>query len=130
MDNMTEWLLRHFVRDHENIQDAAVRTASGKLAGWVGLACNLLLVTGKLAAGFFAGSVAIIADGLNNFSDAAGSVIALAGFKAAARAADEEHPFGHGRFEYIAGLAVAVMVLVIGIELGKSESKFAVPEGR
>lgn len=117
---MTEWLLRHFVKDHENIQDAAVRSACGRLAGLVGIVCNLLLVAGKLTVGSVSGSVSIIADGLNNLSDAASSVIALVGFKVAARTADKEHPFGHGRFEYIAGLAVAVMILVIGIELGQS----------
>ncbi len=117
---MTEWLLRHFVKDHENIQDDAVRSACGRLAGLVGIVCNLLLVAGKLTVGSVSGSVSIIADGLNNLSDAASSVIALVGFKVAARTADKEHPFGHGRFEYIAGLAVAVMILVIGIELGQS----------
>lgn len=117
---MTEWLVRRFVRNSNCIGDASVRTAYGTLAGWVGIVCNLLLVIGKLAVGFFSGSVAIVADGLNNLSDAASSIIALIGFKIAARKADREHPFGHGRYEYISGLVVAVMVLLIGIELGKS----------
>lgn len=117
---MTEWLVRRFVKNHHSIGDASVRTAYGSLAGWVGIACNLLLVAGKLTIGFFSGSVAIAADGLNNLSDAASSIVALVGFKIAARKADREHPFGHGRYEYISGLVVAVMVLLIGIELGKS----------
>ncbi|HQP24730.1 MAG TPA: cation diffusion facilitator family transporter [Smithellaceae bacterium] len=117
---MTEWLLRHFIKNNENITDTTVRTAYGSLAGRVGIVCNLVLVAGKLTAGFFSGSVSIMADGLNNLSDAASSVITLAGFKIASKTADKEHPFGHARFEYIAGLTVAVMVLVMGIELGKS----------
>lgn len=120
---MTELLLRCFIKNHDRIGDAAVRTAYGSLAGWVGIVCNLLLVAGKLAVGFFSGSVAIIADGLNNLSDAASSIVALVGFKVAARKADREHPFGHGRYEYMSGLVVAVMVLLIGIELGKSSFK-------
>ncbi len=117
---MTAWLLRRFVKNYENVKDAKVRTACGGLAGRVGIVCNLLLVAGKLAAGFVSGSVSIMADGLNNLSDAASSIITLVGFRLASKTADKEHPFGHARFEYIAGLSVAVMVLVMGIELGKS----------
>ncbi len=117
---MTEWLLSHFVKDYKNTQDAKVRTAAGGLAGRVGIFCNLLLVVGKLFAGFLTGSVAIMADGLNNLSDAASSIITLIGFKFASKEADKEHPFGHARIEYLAGLTVAVLVLVMGIELGKS----------
>lgn len=120
VNNMTQWLLRLFVKDYQNIKDTAVRTALGSFAGWVGIFCNLLLVAGKVAVGLAAGSVSVIADGLNNLLDAAGSIIALFGFKLAAKEPDEEHPFGHGRYEYIAGLAVSVLVLVVGIELGRS----------
>lgn len=120
---MTEWLLRLFVRNYDQVDNPAVRTAYGSLAGWVGIASNGLLVVAKLAVGFLSGSVAIIADGLNNLSDAASSIISLLGFKIAAREADREHPFGHGRYEYLSGLVVAALVLVIGIELGKSSIK-------
>ncbi|NLW17438.1 MAG: cation transporter [Firmicutes bacterium] len=120
---MTEWLLRRFVKDYDRLEDAEVRTAYGSLAGWVGIASNLLLVAAKLLIGFLSGSLAIIADGLNNLSDAASSIVSLLGFKIAAREADREHPFGHGRYEYISGSVVAVMVFLIGIELGKSSIK-------
>jgi len=117
---MTDWLLRLFVKNYECTDDPAVRTAYGSLSGWVGIVSNGLLVAAKLLVGLLSGSVAIIADGLNNLSDAASSLISLLGFKIAAREADRQHPFGHGRYEYIAGLVVAALVLVIGIELGKS----------
>ncbi|MDL2323988.1 cation diffusion facilitator family transporter [Ruminococcaceae bacterium OttesenSCG-928-A16] len=117
---MTQWLTRHFVKDYNNAEDPAVRTSYGKMAGWVGIFCNLLLFGGKIAVGLLSGSIAITADAVNNLSDASSSIVTLLGFKLAAKPADNEHPFGHARIEYIAGLAVAVMVLVIGIELGKS----------
>lgn len=117
---MTAWLLHYFVTDYENVKDTKVRSAYGRLAGWVGIVCNLLLVAGKLAVGFISGSVAVIADGLNNLSDAASSIITLVGFRLASKKADKEHPFGHARFEYLAGLTVAVLVLVMGFELAKS----------
>ncbi len=117
---MTAWLLQHFIKDYENANDTKVRSATGRLAGWVGIGCNLLLVAGKMAVGFVSGSVAVIADGLNNLADAVSSVVTLAGFKLASKQADKEHPFGHARFEYIAGLTVAVLVLVMGFELGRS----------
>lgn len=117
---MIKWLLHLFVKDHQNTKDPAVRTAIGSFAGWVGIFCNLFLVAGKMAVGLASGSISVIADALNNLLDAVSSVIALIGFKIAAKKADKEHPFGHGRYEYISGLAVAVLVLVVGIELGKS----------
>ncbi len=117
---MTELLLRLFVKDAQNLASPVVRAACGRLAGWVGIVCNLLLALGKLAAGFFSGSIAVTADALNNFSDASSSVITLLGFRLAQKPADEEHPFGHARFEYIAGLAVALFVMLIGIELAQS----------
>lgn len=116
---MTQWLVRFFVKDYEDIKNPKVHTAYGQLAGWVGIVCNLLLASAKLLASMLSGSLAIVADAVNNFSDAASSVITLVGFKLAAKPADKEHPFGHARFEYIAGLAVAILVLVIGVELGR-----------
>lgn len=117
---MTQLLIRLFVKNYRQAEDPAVRTSYGKLAGCVGIFCNLLLALGKFAAGTVFGSIAIVADALNNLSDASSSVISLLGFKLAAKPADNDHPYGHARYEYLAGLAVAVMILVIGVELAKS----------
>ena len=117
---MTQLLLRLFVKDYRNTEDPKVRGAYGKLAGVVGIVCNLLLFAGKLIAGLLSGSVAITADAVNNLSDASSSLVTLLGFKLAERPADEEHPYGHARLEYLSGLAVAALILVIGVELGKS----------
>lgn len=117
---MTETLVRLFVKNSRDTTDPGVRTAYGNLASWVGIFCNLLLCAGKFLAGTLSGSISIAADAVNNLSDASSSVVSLIGFKLGARPADDEHPYGHARFEYLAGLAVAVMVLVIGVELLKS----------
>ncbi len=106
-----------------------VRQKCGTRAGVVGIVLNALLCMGKLAAGLLTGSVAIVADAFNNLSDAASSVITLVGFRLAAQAADEEHPFGHGRMEYLAGLVVSMAILLMGFELGKtSVEKLLHPE--
>ncbi len=117
---MDKLLVRLFVKDPENLKNPAVRAAYGRMCGLVGIVCNLFLVAGKFLAGILSGSISITADAVNNLSDAASSIITLAGFRLAAKPADTHHPFGHARFEYISGLAVAVLVMVIGIELGKS----------
>ena len=117
---MTQWLLNHFIKDNKNTKDNAVRVAIGSLAGWVGIFCNLLLVVGKATVGLVSGSVSVTADALNNLLDAVSSIILLIGYKISSKQADEEHPFGHGRYEYISGFIVAVLILVVGIELGKS----------
>ena len=117
---MTNFLLRHFIKNSENVQDPKVRAAYGNLSGIVGILCNLLLFLGKLIAGTLSGSVSITADAVNNLSDASSSVVTLVGFKLAEKPADEDHPYGHARFEYIAGLMVAAMILIIGFELAKS----------
>lgn len=117
---MTETLVRLFIKNSRDTTNPAVRAAYGNLASWVGIFCNLLLCAGKFLAGTLSGSISIAADAVNNLSDASSSVVSLVGFKLGARPADEEHPYGHARFEYLAGLAVAVMVLVIGVELLKS----------
>lgn len=98
----------------------ASRTASGRLAGIVGIGANALLFAAKLTVGALSGSVSITADALNNLSDASSSVVTLLGFKLAEKPADEDHPFGHARYEYLSGLAVAVMILFIGFELAKA----------
>ena len=117
---MTDLLLRLFVRHPEKKDDPRTRAAVGKLSGAVGIACNLLLSVGKMIAGALSGSMSITADALNNLSDAASSIVTLLGFKLAEKPADADHPYGHARFEYLSGLAVAVLILFIGFELGKS----------
>ena len=126
---MTNLLLRLFVRDYTNTDDPKVRGAYGKLSGIVGIICNLLLCAGKLTVGILSGSVSITADAVNNLSDASSSLVTLIGFKLAERPADDEHPYGHARIEYLTGLAVAALILVIGVELGKSSiEKIIYPE--
>ena len=117
---MTNWLLRTFVRNSEDLEDSKVRAAVGQLAGIVGILCNILLFAGKLAVGLFTGSVSITADAMNNLSDATSSVVTMLGFRLAERPADEDHPFGHARYEYLSGLAVSALILIIGVELGKT----------
>ena len=116
----TNLILRLFIKDRRNPKSPAVRTAIGKLAGFVGIGCNLLLFGGKLILGILCGSVSVIADALNNLTDAASSIVALLGFHLAKRPADKQHPYGHGRFEYLAGLMVSVLMLFIGYELMKT----------
>jgi len=117
---MTKLLLKLFVKNHENGADPAVRSKVGKLSGFVGIVCNAILCAGKLFIGTISGSVSITADAMNNLSDAASSIVTLVGFKLAERPADADHPYGHARYEYLSGLAVAAMVLVIGFELAKT----------
>ena len=126
---MTNFLVRKFVKNYKNTADNNVRTAYGKFSGIVGIVCNAVLFIGKIIAGTISGSVAITADAVNNLSDASSSVISLFGFKLASRPADEEHPYGHGRYEYLSGLMVAVFIMVIGVELFKnSVGKILHPE--
>lgn len=104
----------------EQAQYNNIRARIGKLSGAVGIICNCLLAAGKLIVGHMTSSMSITADGLNNLSDGASSIVTLLGFKLAEKPADRKHPYGHARIEYIAGLTVAVMILFIGLELGKS----------
>lgn len=117
---MIGFLARRFIRDCGNVTDPAVRRAYGILCGCVGVALNVLLFLGKLLAGIASGSIAVTADAFNNLSDAGSSVVTLLGFKLAAQAPDKGHPFGHGRLEYISGLVVSMLIIVMGVELGKS----------
>ena len=116
---MTSLLLKLFVKDHENTKDPRVRSRIGKLAGKVSMVANVILALLKILAGalFLGGSVSVIADGVNNLSDSASGFLSLLGFKLAEKPADEEHPYGHGRYEYLSGLMVALLIMVIGIEL-------------
>ena len=119
---MTQLLIHLFVRHPDDTKNAAVRTAYGNLASLVGMACNLLLCLGKLAAGTLFGSIAIMADALNNLSDASSNVVSLVGFRLAAKGPDEKHPYGHARYEYLAGLVVCVTILAIGLSLLKESA--------
>ncbi|MBR5217632.1 MAG: cation transporter, partial [Oscillospiraceae bacterium] len=117
---MISLLAKWFIRDRENMGDAKVRRAYGQLCGIVGIALNVLLFAGKFFAGTLSGSIAITADAFNNLSDAGSSVVTLLGFRLAGRKPDPEHPFGHGRMEYISGLVVSALILLMGVELAKS----------
>ena len=117
---MIEFLVRHFVRDYQQVQDPAVRERYGVLSGGVGICLNLLLSLGKFFAGLLSGSIAVTADAFNNLSDAGSSVVTLVGFKLAGQKPDDGHPFGHGRIEYLAGLLVSLLILMVGVELGKT----------
>ena len=117
---MTNLLLRLFVKNHENTSDPGVRAKIGSMSGAVGICCNVLLFAFKLLAALLSGSVSIMADALNNLSDASGSIVTLVGFRLADRPADDKHPYGHARFEYLSGLAVSVLIILIGFELAKS----------
>ena len=117
---MLDAILRRFIPNCTDTHDPAVRERYGLLAGGVGLALNLLLFAGKLCAGILTGAISVTADAFNNLSDAAGSAVTLAGFKLASQRADERHPFGHGRIEYLAGLGVSLLILLVGVELGQS----------
>ena len=120
---MTGLLLRIFVKNSHNVTDPRVRAAIGRLSGVLGLVSNILLFVMKLVVGLLSGSVSIVADAMNNLSDSASSVVTLIGFKLAGKPADRHHPYGHARYEYLSGLAVAVLILVIGVELVKTSVK-------
>lgn len=116
---MTNLLLKIFVKDYKNTAEKSVREKYGTLGGSVGIVCNILLAAVKLVVGVLSNSVSIIADAMNNLSDMASSVITLIGFKAASRPADKDHPFGHGRMEYMAAFIVSALILMVGFELFK-----------
>lgn len=127
---MTNLLVKLFIKNSENIRDVNVREKYGVLSGGVGIILNLLLFASKLTAGILSSSISVIADAFNNLSDAGGSVVTYLGFKLAKRPADDEHPFGHGRYEYVAGLGISVAILLVGAELFKSSvEKIIFPEG-
>ncbi len=117
---MTELLLRIFVKNYRDTNNPKVHSEIGKLAGIVGIVCNFLLSGGKLVVGIAVGSVSITADALNNLSDAVSSIITSLGFRIAQYPADREHPYGHARFEYISGMIISVLILIMGVELAKS----------
>lgn len=117
---VTQLLIRRFVPHWEQTGQPAVRAAYGRLAGIVGIVLNLLLAVGKLLAGAFTGSISVTADAFNSLSDAGSSIVTLLGFHLAGKKPDAEHPFGHGRMEYLSGLLVSALVLLVGFELLRS----------
>ncbi|MEA5060738.1 MAG: cation diffusion facilitator family transporter [Candidatus Pelethousia sp.] len=122
---MTKLLIRLFVKDRDNPADSRVREAYGRLAGLVGIACNILLGGVKFTLGALTGSIAMQADGVNNLSDVGSNLVTLIGFHMAGKPADKEHPYGHARVEYIAALIISFLILLVGVELGK-ESVFKI----
>ena len=116
---MLDAILGRLIPNYGRPDDPEARKSCGLLAGGIGLGLNLLLFAVKLCAGLLTGAISVTADAFNNLSDAAGSAVTLAGFKLAAQRADERHPFGHGRIEYLAGLAVSLLILLVGVELGR-----------
>lgn len=126
---MTKLLIRLFVRNWENTDSPAVRGSYGKLAGITGVVTNLLLALLKLLSGWFFNSIAIMADAVNNLSDSASSIVTLVGFKLSSKPADAKHPYGHARIEYISGMIVSFIVVVLGVQLAQSSiDKILVPE--
>ncbi|MGN1433449.1 MAG: cation diffusion facilitator family transporter [Ruminococcus sp.] len=117
---MIKLLTRLFVKNSDDTKNPEVRAAYGNMSGIVGIFLNLCLFAAKLTAGIVSASISVVADAFNNLSDAGSSVVTFLGFKLASRPADKEHPFGHGRYEYVAGLGISVVILLVGIELLKS----------
>ncbi|HOH89568.1 MAG TPA: cation diffusion facilitator family transporter [Bacillota bacterium] len=117
---LTDILIKTFIKDKDNIRDKNVRQKYGYLGGFVGIACNVALSGVKIAIGLMVNSIAITADAVNNLSDAASSIITVIGFKITNKPADREHPFGHGRIEYISAMVVSFMVILVGFEFLKS----------
>jgi len=107
---MQKLLVKTFIKDHENVKDPQVREKYGSLTGIVGICSNAVLCVMKILIGIITGSMSILADGLNNLADGASSIITLVGFKLAARPADEDHPYGHARIEYITGLIISFLM--------------------
>ncbi|MBQ3236866.1 MAG: cation transporter [Oscillospiraceae bacterium] len=125
---MIKLLAKFFIKDNKNYTDQKVRSAYGYLCGILGIAINILLFGGKFMAGAISGSVAVTADAFNNLSDAGSSAISLIGFRLASQKPDPHHPFGHGRFEYIASLIISMVIILMGFELGKdSVGKIVAP---
>jgi cation diffusion facilitator family transporter len=117
---LTNFLIKHFIPNASDVKSPAVRQRYGVVSGVVGILCNALLCTAKIAAGLLTGAVSIVADGINNLSDGGSCVVSLLGFKMAGKPADDKHPFGHGRIEYVAGLIVSFIIVLMGVELAKT----------
>ncbi len=120
---MVDFFVKHFVRDYEKLDDSRVRERYGMLSSVVGILCNLIIFSSKLIIGTLVHSIAIISDGFNNMSDCASCIVTMFGYKMAAKPADKDHPFGHGRMEYLTSLVIAAVIVVVGCELLKSSVK-------
>ncbi len=120
---LTNFLIKTFVKDYKKTKNTSVRKRYGYLSGTVGIACNAMLFLLKLFIGLYLNSIAVMADAFNNLSDIASAVVAIFGFEMSGKPADKEHPFGHGRFEYIAAMVVAFMVLLVAFEFAKGSVK-------
>ena len=114
---MFGWLTKIFIKDRDNTSDPHVRESYGKLTGITGIIFNIILCASKIVTGLITGAISVVSDGINNLSDAASSIITLVGFKLSAKKPDKEHPFGHGRMEYFAGLLVSLIILLVAFEL-------------
>ena len=117
---VSRFLIRKFIKNYQDIEDKDTRNSYIYLGGIVGIACNLILTIIKVSVGFISGSVSILADGFNNLSDMTSSLITMIGMKLANRPADKEHPFGHGRIEYLSALVVSFMVMFVGVQFIKT----------
>lgn len=117
---MVHFLIRRLIPAEASAADSSVRERCGTVSGLIGIGLNLLLCAGKFAAGAITGSISVTADAFNNLTDAGSSVVTLAGFRLARQKADDDHPFGHGRMEYLSGLIVSLLILLVGVELAKS----------
>lgn len=117
---MIDYIIKKFIKDYENVNDSRVRESYGVTASIAGIIANTLLSISKIVTGFSFNSISVMADGVNNLSDSASSVITLIGFKISGKPADKDHPFGHARMEYLTGLILGIAVLLVGVELIKS----------
>ena len=126
---MREFLVKRFIKDYEKTEDIKVRERYGILSSFVGIVCNIILFSAKFVIGAMSNSIAIISDGFNNLSDCASCIVTMFGYKMAAKPADKDHPFGHGRMEYLTALLIAIIILFVGVELLKgSWNKITNPE--
>ncbi len=117
---MINLLAKIFVSDAENISSPKVRASYGTLCGTMGIIFNIILFAIKFFAGLISGAISVMADAFNNLTDAGSSVITLIGFRMSGQKPDKDHPFGHGRIEYISGLIVSFIIILVGFELGKT----------
>ena len=120
---MTKLLIRLFAKDTQSLKEPSVRLRCGYLGSITGITLNILLFAGKFIAGLLSGAISVTADAFNNLSDAGSSVMSLAGFKMAAQPADKEHPYGHGRMEYVSGLIISFLIMLMGFELAQTSAQ-------
>ncbi len=120
---MTDILVKLFIKNSADVKDNTVRNAYGTLGGVVGIICNLILCAIKISVGLISGSISIMADGFNNLSDMGSSLVTIIGFKLAGKPADRDHPFGHGRMEYMSAFIVSVLILIVGVDLLETSAK-------